>query len=155
VIKLWRLTSSRHARSAFNGLGAKANGGRWNAIGTPMVYLSQHLSLCALEVLVHANPADLPDFVSIPVEAPDGVSLEVLDYPARLSKNWRDELPPAGLRAFGDAWVKEGRSLLLQVPSVLIPEELNYLLNPLHPEVDRLVFGPPRPFSFDPRLTSR
>lgn len=127
------------------------NGGRWNNVGTSAVYLSAHLSLCALEILVHADPADLPDHVAIPVDVPTGLSIEDVD-PAKLSSRWRDELSPPELRDFGDEWVRDGRSLLLRVPSVVVPDEYNYVLNPAHGEIAKLKIGEARAFSFDPRL---
>lgn len=151
MIRAWRITSAKWAAGAFAGQGAKLNGGRWNNVGTSAVYLSAHLSLCALEMLVHADPADLPDFVSIPVDVPPALSIEDVD-PAKLSSRWRDELSPPELRAFGDEWVRAGRSLLLRVPSVVIPDEENYVVNPAHPQFPKLKIGEPRLFSFDPRL---
>lgn len=118
------------------------------------MYLSATLSLSALEILVHADPADLPGHVSVPVDVPAYASIEAAD-PDALSIRWREELSPPEIRAFGDAWVKQARSLLLRVPSVIIPDEYNFVLNPAHPDFDDLEIGAPAAFTFDPRLLSR
>jgi len=60
--------------------------------------------------------------------------------------------PPAATRTIGDTWAREKRSAILAVPSVIIPEELNYLLNPAHPDFRKIAIGKPAPFSFDLRL---
>lgn len=120
----------------------------------PRVYLSPSLSLAALEVLVHADVEDLPDrFAACSLDVPAGLTaaVEVVD-PGRLSADWRGESPPPELRSFGDAWVREARSVLAQMPSVIIPEEHNFLLNPSHPDFKKLAVRPSRVFHFDPHL---
>ena len=72
----------------------------------------------------------------------------------RLPAGWRAEMPARAAREVGDAWAREKRSAILAVPSVLIPEELNFLLNPAHPEFKRIRVGKPVPFTFDSRLVA-
>ncbi|MBF5043285.1 RES domain-containing protein [Aggregicoccus sp. 17bor-14] len=151
---LWRLVPERWADTAFTGEGARLYGGRWNSAGTPLVYLSSALSLAALEVLVHADVEDLPSrFAACSVEVPAAVAgaIETVD-PETLSKDWRAVSAPPELRAFGNAWVREARSALLAMPSVIIPEEQNFLLNPAHADFKKLEVRPSRAFFFDPRL---
>jgi RES domain-containing protein len=153
-MRLWRLVPERWADTAFTGEGARLYGGRWNSEGTPLVYLSSSLSLAALEVLVHANVEDLPSrFAACSVEVPAAVAsaIETVD-PAALSRDWRAVSAPPELRAHGDAWVRAATSALLAMPSVIIPEEQNFLLNPAHADFKKLTVRPRRTFHFDPRL---
>lgn len=117
-----------------------------------MVYLADSLALAALEQFVHIHGASsrIP-FVSFRVEIPDGVRMTALDA-RKLPSNWRAEPPPGGTMAIGDRWVKEGSSAALKAPSVIVPEEFNYVLNPLHPDFGKIRIRPPKPFSFDPRM---
>lgn len=73
----------------------------------------------------------------------------------RLPPDWRSDTPPAAVRALGDAWVQEARSVALEVSSVVVPEETNYLLNPAHPSFRRIAIGKPRAFRYDARLGRR
>jgi RES domain-containing protein len=149
---LWRLVKARHAGSAFDGEGARRYGGRWNARGTPVVYLGGTLSLAALEVFVHLTTADARiAFVAIGVRVPDNASVESIDV-AALPGNWREEPPPEQTKALGTAWARGGQALLLRVPSVIVPQEWNYVLNPRHPEFGSVEVTPPAPFGFDQRM---
>lgn len=116
------------------------------------VYLSATLSLAALEVLVHVDPEDAPDaWAAIPVELPGGLEVDRLDAGA-LPPDWRDYPAPEALMDLGTRWLRGGETVLLEVPSAVVPRESNYLLNPRHPDLERIAFGSPEPFSFDPRL---
>lgn len=155
-MRLWRLTPAQSAGAAFNGEGAFRYGGRWNNPGTRVVYQSSTLALAALETLVHADFENLPAHAALPVDVPDAVLARAESVNAgALPVDWRAETAPAAVRALGDSWVSSARSLLLAVPSVIIPSELNYLLNPSHPDMGRLSLGPAEPFEFDPRLLHR
>ena len=152
--RAWRLVKARHAARAFDGEGARLHGGRWNSPGTRVVYVSSSRSLAALELLVHLEIAEaLEHYVVIEVRIPTQ-SITRLD-PRRLPPDWRSDPPPAALRALGDAWVRAARSVALEVPSVVVPEEANYLLNPAHPSFRRIAIGKPQPFRYDTRLARR
>jgi len=71
---------------------------------------------------------------------------------AHLPRGWREEPPPPSVQSIGGAWLRERKAALLRIPSVIVPEESNYLLNPAHPDASRLVIGPARPFGFDQRM---
>ncbi len=149
MITAWRVVSWKWASTAFDGEGAKRYGGRWNPKGTPMTYLAGSLSLAVLELLVHLeSEAALAQFACIPARFEPGW-VEVLQP---LPPGWDAE--PAGepSRAAGAAWAESERTPLLEVPSVVIPEEPNYLLNPRHNAAARVEIGEPRPFRIDPRL---
>lgn len=147
----WRIVKKRYAKSAFDGDGARRFGGRWNSPGVPMVYVASSRSLAVLEMAVHLDPpALLSSFVLIPCEFDQGL-VTTLDR-SLLPVLWRRDPPLPDLAAIGDAWVKQARSAALAVPSAVIDEELNYLLNPMHPDFPDILIGSPRDFSFDARL---
>ncbi len=147
----YRLTKARFQKTAFTGEGARRFGGRWNFPGTPMVYLATSVSLAALETLVHlGDPGPLSAYVLIPVDYPPAL-VERLD-PRRLPAEW-DALPAEeSSRRVGQAFVDRARRPLFRVPSAVVPEEFDLLLNPAHPDARKLKPGHPRPFRFDPRL---
>jgi RES domain-containing protein len=149
----WRLVKTRFLASAWDGEGARAAGGRWNSVGVPVVYVSSTLSLALVEVLVHLPAGLLGAYAAVPVSFDDThvVALADADLPA----DWRDVPPPASTQAIGDRFVADGRALVLRVPSVVVPSESNYLLNPAHPAFPSIRIGAPVAFPFDPRLVKR
>lgn len=144
----WRIVKALHAATAFNGEGARLYGGRWNSTGTSVVYTSGSKALAALETLVHLNPPVIFQYVAIPIEIDDAFVEKATALPA----DWTEEPPPPATKEIGDLWAKEARSAVLALPSVIIPGEPNYLLNPAHPDFKKITIGKPEPFSFDPRL---
>jgi RES domain-containing protein len=150
MTRAWRIVREDHGYTAFDGEGAWRFGGRWNSLGTRTVYTSATLSLAALETLVHLNPPVAFKYVAIPIEFDEALveTFATSDLPA----DWNEEPPPPSTAEIGDRWVKESRSAVLELPSVIIPAEPNYLLNPTHSDFKRIRIGKPTPFSFDPRL---
>ena len=150
MTRAWRIVRDDHRSAAFDGEGAWLFGGRWNSRGTRMVYTSITLSLAALETLVHLNPPVAFKYVAIPIEFDEALveTVAAMDLPA----DWNEEPPPPSTAEIGDRWVRESRSAVLKLPSVIISAELNYLLNPGHSDFKRIRIGKPMPFSFDPRL---
>lgn len=127
-------------------------GGRWNLPELPVVYLSEHLAMAAMEKLVHLMKplGSHVRYVKIPVWF-DSKLIEILPVES-LPENWDVKPVPASPQRYGSAWLKEKRSALLQVPSAIIPSEKNFLLNPRHPDFSLVRIGPAEPFAFDPRL---
>ena len=151
-MQLFRLCSSRYQATAFTGLGANLAGGRWNYRGESVVYLGGTLALAALECLVHFSHQTLPDdYVCLTVTVPKGIKIETID-PLSLAADWWEEDPPVTTQALGSAWLQRQSSVLLQVPSAIIPSESNYLLNPQQQDFSKLQIAPPVKFRFDPRL---
>lgn len=146
----WRLTKTKYLSSAWNGEGAKKAGGRWNSLGVPVVYVSASLSLALVEVLVHLPAEILGAYSAVPVEIDDALMTAL--PPARLPPEWKDNPPPPAARAIGDRWVASGASVALRVPSVVVPGEFNFILNPAHRDFGRIRIGAPMSFPFDPRL---
>ena len=139
----------------YDGEGARRVGGRWNSKGTRVLYMSENRSLAVLEILVHLS-ASLPDrFVLGAAEIPDDLPVEVLDE-SRLPANWAtlDPREQDASKRIGDEWVAQQQSVVLSVPSVVIGER-NYVLNPAHPDFQRIEFLGPVPFQLDVRLLSR
>jgi RES domain-containing protein len=152
-VTVWRLCKRRHA--ALDGEGARLAGGRWNSRGTAVVYASDSLSLAALELLVHCDPALLPDdLVAIAIEIPDGLAIHRVEV-ADLPQSWRRHPAPASLARMGDLWARDTVSAVLSVPSAVVPGERNVLLNPRHPNFRRLRVGRPEGFALDARLARR
>ena len=141
-------------RDALSGEGARLYGGRWNSPGVPVVYLSEHQSLAALEIIVHQRPlTPRGDFLAYFIEWEEAQTERL---PAKqLPPNWRTSPPESGNLAIGDEWAKARRSLILAVPSAIIPEEVNFLLNPAHPDFSGVKIPKGTPFHFDPRLVGR
>lgn len=150
MLSAWRLTKTKLLDVAWDGEGAKRSGGRWNSVGVAVVYTSSTLSLALVEVLVHLPAGVLPAYSALRVDFDESLvaSLDAADLPP----GWRDHPPPPETRAIGDRWVAEGGSLVLKVPSVVVPNEFNYVLNPAHPAFADIRLGDAVPFPFDPRL---
>lgn len=123
-------------------------GGRWNSPGRPLVYTSESLALCLAECLVHVTGPLPRDYVAFKVAVPDD-EVEVLAT-ATLKPGWQSDV--GYTRAIGDQWIDQARSLALAVPSLVLPESTNVLLNPAHPQASRLAVTDQQPFRFDPRL---
>jgi RES domain-containing protein len=151
ALTAWRIVKARLAASAFDGEGARVEGGRWNSPGTPVVYTSQSAALAALELLVHLGRGSiLAAYVLIPCTFDEAV-VSRLDR-KRLPRNWRSYPAPPELQLIGDEWVKSGTSAVLEVPSVVIDTDSNYLLNPRHGDFQAIRAMHPQPFEFDLRL---
>ncbi len=154
TIVAWRIVKTRLVRAAFSGEGARRYGGRWNSPGVAVVYAAQSQSLAALELLARLKLAQfLSSFEAIPVGMDSGL-IERVDV-SSLPKNWQAYPAPHELTEIGDKWVASGSSCVLQVPSVIIPAECNFLLNPRHADFVRLKIGKPTRFRFDSRLLPR
>ena len=134
---------------------ARVFGGRWNRPGTAVIYLSATVSLAALEYFVHLEPEEAPeDLVVIPVDVPQGIAVPGIEFKA-LPRNWRTYPAPEELAELGSAWALSLQSALLRIPSVIVPHESNYALNPAYPDFRRIAVGMPEPFSLDPRFSKR
>jgi RES domain-containing protein len=152
IIKAWRITQAIHAATAFTGIGAWLEGGRWNHKGIHMVYTAGSLALAALEIVVHLPEDALlyKRYVRIPMQFDSSqvIELAISDLP----KNWNDHPPSESTQQISSSWTAEKKSLVLKVPSSIIPEEYNYLINPLHPDASEMKTGESESFKFDPRL---
>jgi len=145
------LVKSRHVAAAFDGEGARLHGGRWNSPGTRVAYASDSIALAALEVLAHLQSTAVLQAYSLATIRFPEECVEVLETTS-LPVRWRRFPTPPENQAIGDQWGAEGRSLILRVPSAIIPSATNFLINPSHPKFGKIVIGRPERFAFDPRL---
>lgn len=130
---LWRISNFDDLK----GIGGLHAAGRWHRKGHEIIYLAESVAAALLEVLVHFEcaPEDVPEnFKLLDVEISDLVSISVLDESV-LEKNWSKE--QSVTRDIGDQWLAGQSSLLLKVPSAIIPQTYNYLFNPMHPEANQ------------------
>ena len=153
---VWRIATDTKSYEAhdLSGAGAKDTGGRWNAAGDPLVYASETQALACLETLVHLNAGGLPlnrylVSVTIPASVWAGMRTET---PGSLPVGW--DADPSGRASiqFGTAWIRSVASALLRVPSVIVPDEYNVLINPLHPDSRAVIAVKIRKWLYDPRL---
>jgi RES domain-containing protein len=144
---VYRLHSSKYQPN--DGFGASIFGGRWNSIGRKAIYTAGSRALAVLEILVHY--AVLPgDFVMTPVEIPAEVEIRELRPSYLASSVTPGEIDIGSSQALGDHLLNT--FAVLRVPSVVIPEEYNYVINPEHPNIRFIKFLPPVLFRFDPRF---
>jgi RES domain-containing protein len=151
-VEVYRLTRRKFAgKNPFDGEGSFLFGGRWSSIGTRLCYAATHRSLAILEYRAHIELALMPDdLVIATLEIPDDVS--ITSTPA-LPENWKEYPAPASLRKIGDRVIAEARGAMMLIPSVLVPQENNVLLNPLHADAARMVRQRRLvPFLYDRRL---
>jgi RES domain-containing protein len=154
-MRVWRIVRERHATSAFSGEGARRFAARWNSAGTPMVYTSTSLSLAMIEVFVHLRKDQIPDdLVSIEADIPIDETKIEQDKTftlLRLPTDWKSE-GNTELQGIGDEWITSSASLHLFVPSVPVKGEWNVLLNPAHPDANRIRQLAMEPLHFDERM---
>lgn len=134
-----------------SGNGARLYGGRWNSEGKPMVYLASSRSLAVLEALAHLSPTNIPDdLCMMVVEVPDDcfTKLGINTLPP----NWTDFPEQNILKQMGNQFLAQKKALMLKVPSAIVKEEFNYLLNPMHAQALDVKIVGRKPFSFDARL---
>lgn len=147
----WRIVKAKHGRSAFSGEGARIFEGRWNSAGVRMVYCSEHLSLAALEILVHTQPVVIRDkFHAFQVTWDESLMMTI-DL-KKLPKGWNAQPPGLVSKNIGDEWNRSGRSAVLAVPSIIVPQERTFLLNPKHGDFAKIKIKDGGGFVLDPRL---
>ena len=147
---VYRLSKSRYS-SDLTGKGAEKSGGRWNSKGVAMVYTSNSRALCTAEVAVHIPLGILPaDYELVTLEIPgDSVKeANIKDLPS----DWRSFPHPDSTQKLGDSFVREGKFLVLKVPSVVVQGEYNFLINPKHKSAAKVRVVNREPFLFDKRL---
>jgi RES domain-containing protein len=152
-MRLWRLSSQRRARDFDGGYGL-ANSGRWNTVGRPVTYCSTVPSLTALEKRVHVTDSSLlPPQSMVEYDVPDDIPIQTILF-ENLPTDWA--LREAYTQTLGDAWLDKGDSLILMVPSVIIPitsaPDRNVLINHRHSDSNRITIIAVSAFEFDPRL---
>lgn len=148
-MELYRITRYPH-RDDLSGTEAFKSGGRWNTEGRHALYTASSRSLALLEKLVHLEETPPPDdYVMVVIHVPDEVSCRQLeDLPADWTsqRSWTEDA--------GNRWLDENKTLLLKVPSVIVPLEYNYILNPQHGDMKLVKVVGVEPFTIDERLST-
>lgn len=151
MVRAWRIVKNRYIDRAFDGEGAWINGGRWNSPGHRAVYVSESRALATLEVLAGlGSEAPLSSYSLIEVRFPERFVSELALQ--ELPEGWDRNPPSPASQAVGNLWLAEERSVVLRVPSVVVPAESNYVLNPSHPDFGQVQIDPPEELHIDPRL---
>ena len=156
IVRLWRIGTDAPAYEAHDltGKGAELTGGRWNRKGTALVYASTTRALACLETVVHlgsGNPLPLNRYL-VEITVPAGVWAARTVFDPAAHVGWDAE--PAGKVSldWGTGWATGGSALLAEVPSVIVPEEVNVLINPAHPDAGRITVSDPFAVPWDERL---
>jgi RES domain-containing protein len=151
VIRAWRLSKARYAGD-LTGQGAARDGQRWNQAGQRAVYLGLTPEITVLEVLVHLNGVLSAPLVLCGYDVPDAVGLIAEPDPTALPAGWNAIPHGQASAAFGGDWLRAGQQLGLVLPSVVVPQARNLLLNPLHPSMSEVNLVHQEPFQLDARL---
>ncbi|MEO6624350.1 MAG: RES family NAD+ phosphorylase [Burkholderiaceae bacterium] len=151
---LWRIATDTQAFVAddLSGAGAEKTGGRWNAVGTPMLYTTPSIALAVLETLVHLSAGSLPlNRYLVRITVPNPVWAKATRADAERLVGW--DAVPAGKvsRDWGTAWSASASSAIAIVPSVVVPEEVNVLINPRHADAGKISAQKLRKWVYDPR----
>jgi RES domain-containing protein len=148
----WRIDNAKWGGLSVTGKSSAVSGGRWNSAGISAIYASEHLAMAAHEKFVHL-PRPLPHgmrLVKFGIRF-GSAALHRVDI-SQLPADWRREPVSPSTQALGDAWLRSKKTAILAVPSALIPDETNFLINPRHPDFAKIEFTPATPFEFEPRL---
>lgn len=145
----WRLTLDTHQDQAMSGNGGLFAPGRWHSQGQRVIYSSSSLALATLELFVNLqNKRQLARYVKSHIFIPEALVLNLAEKQVRAFVHNADDFDA---RAYGDQWLQEKRSCVLRVPSRVVTEEFNYLLNPLHSAFGEIT-ATTEPYQVDPRL---
>jgi RES domain-containing protein len=155
--QIWRIATDTPDYTADDrtGEGARRTGGRWNRKGVPVLYCAESIALATLETFVHLDSGSLPlNRYLVRIDVPDNLWDQADLLPSSsLTVGWDAEPPGKVSLDIGDAWLNSlGGSLLLRVPSVIVPLEINVLINPHHPDVTGLTFTKERKWTYDARM---
>jgi len=147
----WRITKTRRAED-LSGQGAAIEGGRWNDVDVPAVYMGLTPAICSLETFVHTSgqptlPLKITRFV-----LPDDRSLYFQPYPSALPEGWNAIPADRVSRVYGTQWLKDGRYFGLIVPSAILALESVVVLNPAHPAIGQIRLSEQFDFQYDKRM---
>lgn len=147
-MELYRITTAKWA-GELSGSGFPA---RWNSEGVYVIYTATSRALACLENLVHRSGEGLNrNFKMTVIQVPDGAAIRKVNS-EELPPGWHKRNREPVCRKLGDQWVSDGAELLMQVPSSIITDETNMLINPSHPDLDSLEIKEISDFEFDARL---
>jgi RES domain-containing protein len=148
---VYRITTDRYSKD-LSGIGARLHGGRWNPQGISVVYTAESRALATVEYLVHVPLSLVPRALRlVTLYIPDSIlckTIAISDLPA----SWRDYPALPTLADLGASWATVQETLLLRVPSAVVVQEYNVLINPLHPDMPQVTIAQVEPYQFDTRL---
>ncbi|HTD41452.1 MAG TPA: RES family NAD+ phosphorylase [Mucilaginibacter sp.] len=151
---VYRLCRKTYAND-LSGRGAEISGGRWNSKGIAALYTSSSRALCAIEIIVHVPAGIIPkDYHMVTIDIPDNISIKTMeakDLPAK----WNSNPISLSTQRIGNIFFSEQKEMVLKVPSSIIKEEWNYILNPLHKDFKKIKIINAEPFTFDKRLFNK
>lgn len=137
---VWRVFNNKYTNNPAGGEGANKYGGRWNNVGTPVIYAAESLALAIIEVGLDPDDMDLLNkYSKISFEIDESFIKHVSDD--QLPDDWNTIPAEAGTKAVGDEWAESNLSAVLSIPSVFSPSERCYVLNPIHPDFSKIVVG--------------
>jgi len=151
ILKLYRIAKEKFINDV-SGEGARLYGGRWNKTGDAMLYCSEHLSLCVLEVLVHMDYQYFTDeyyFIEAEISEKDIFFLKEIK---KINANWRNNPPVSQTQDYGSQWLEKSEKLALAVPSAVLPFEYNILVNPRHSRFTKIKFSKEKLLNLDARM---
>ena len=150
-MKVFRLSKKKYAEE-LSGKGASKSENRWNSKGTEIIYTSESRALAMSEILVHVSLATLPsDFVMMTIDVPDTIKIDELKI-SELAENWNQHPPTIVTQKIGDSFIDSMKYCILKVPSAVVKEDFNYLLNPNHKDFKKIKIIQTTDFPFDRRI---
>ncbi|NEN25616.1 RES family NAD+ phosphorylase [Cryomorpha ignava] len=151
---VFRLCKEKY-RNELSGKGAEMSGGRWNSIGNAIIYTAESRALCTAEIAVHTPLGIVPkDYFLISIEIPEDIKIKQSDVNS-LPKNWRTFPHIPGTKKIGDEFVNQNDFFVLKVPSAIIQDEFNHLINPGHKDFTKIKIQSVESFKFNQRLFDR
>lgn len=145
----YRLSIAQY-KDDISGTGAKLFGGRWNTPGIPVLYTTENISLAVLEILVRTDISLIPlHYYLLKIEVPENMGVTSINK-AKLKKEWKADVGYS--QWIGNEFVKSGKSLILKIPSAIVDEEHNFIINTEHAEFKKVKITSSKKFSFDKRL---
>lgn len=151
---VYRLAKEKY-KNDLSGKGAEIAGGRWNSAGHAMLYTSESRALCTAEIAVHSPLGILPkDYYLVSIEIPDSIDIKGVTA-AQLPGDWTLVPHAVSTQLIGDKFLKEGKYAVMKVPSVVVPGDYNYLVNPLHDAFAKVKVKKTEQLSFDKWLFVR
>ena len=151
TVQVWRITDRKYADTAFSGEGARVWGGRFNSPGIPAIYVSDTLSLALIEIIVQTNDrSNLKKKVLIRANIPE--NLIKVPSKSALPDGWNRIPASKDSQTYGDEWFRNGTNPVLKIPSVVVPIEYNYVINPAHKLFSTIEIAQAEPLSVDPRF---
>jgi len=150
-LRIFRLTKTNYIND-LSGEGARLYSGRWNRRGEALLYFSEHLSLCVLELLTRMDYEFLAaDYSFLEAEVPSSL-ISTLRKPEIITEKWRNNPPISLTQDYGSIWIQKAKTLALKVPSAVLPNESNILINPNHKHFSKIKIMSKRILDIDPRI---